>query len=240
MNRILVFLTFFAGCGLAQSAWCQGTGNTGNQVPTTPTTGTPAVGTQTTTAGGDGGGNVSGLNNEFNLGDLINLGQDFSQESMFENDRIQPFVGPSAQNVVHPRSQIDPAGSTLGSAGGAGLTSSRSGLGQNRSQSGPLGSTGLAGTNQQGFTVPRRGVRGAVLYTPVGRSAGSGMVSGFAARLSRLPSFASISSIEVRVEDRIAILTGVVDTAEQKDLIGRQAALEPGVSGVINDLRVGQ
>jgi hypothetical protein len=232
---------------MAVHGWAQGQGNTGGTGGTggTGSTGgmgeTPTFGGGTNTGGQNQGGNVSGFGDPFELGNLLQIGQDFTRDSMYENNRVQPFVGPSTENVLHPRSQIDPAGSTLGSS------SSRGGItfgtsAQNRARGG-LGTTGFGSTgtgSQQGFSVDRRGVRSSLAYTSAGTVADEVTSAQFASRMNRLPLFANVNGVEVHVQNRIATLRGVVPSEQQKEMLGRQAELEPGIDYVVNDLVVQQ
>lgn len=57
-------------------------------------------------------------------------------------------------------------------------------------------------------------------------------------RLTKLPQLQSRGPIEVELQDRTAILRGVVATAHDRDLIERLALLEAGISRVQNELTV--
>lgn len=223
--------------GLGESGLAQGGGGNqtggGGQTPTVQ----PTIPTQN--QGGSQGGDVAMPTSPFQLGDLLTIGQDFSRESVYENNRIQPFVGPSQANVVHPRSQINPAGSTLGSSGGTGFTFSNSGrtAGQTGRSNTGFNSTGTA-TN--GNSVPRRGVRTALNHTPVYVAPSDLVALQFTGRLSRLPALSTAGPVVIAVENRVATLNGVVETTEQGELIARQAELEPGIDRVVNNLQVKQ
>lgn len=235
--KLALTVALVCGVWVPSSCWGQGTGGTGGTGGTTTDTGT-----NTGTGGNQnqGGGDVTGMNDPLQLGDLLTIGQEFTRDSMFENDRIQPFVGPSAANIVHPRSQIDPAGSTLGSSGGGGGGFTFSTQGQNQSRGGAQ-SSGFGGTgSSQGFTVARRGVRSDVAYRPMFLPAGEVVQANFNSRLSRLPALQNIGSVTMQVDNRVATLRGTVASEDQRSLIVRQAALEPGVDRVINELQVNQ
>jgi hypothetical protein len=242
LNRVFIFVLIL-GIGLGPGEWALAQGGGGNQTGggggtgQTPTV-QPTIPTQNQ-GGNQQGGDVSMPTSPFQLGDLLTIGQDFSRESVYENNRIQPFVGPSQANVVHPRSQIDPAGSTLGSAGGTGFTFTNSG--RNTGQTG-RSNTGFnsTGANMNGTEVPRRGVRSALNHTPVFVAPSNVVASQFSGRLSRLPALASAGPVEIAIENRIATLNGIVETAEQGELIARQAELEPGIDRVVNNLQVKQ
>ncbi len=231
MNRKLTCVLVLVGAFCAiQCTLGQGTGGTGTGTGTIGGTGTTTTGTGT-----GQGGNVSLPTGPLDLGSQLTIGPEFSRETVFESVRIQPFVGPSVANTIHPRSQIDPAGSSLGSSSGSGFSFATGG--QNRAQTG-FGNTGIGSSSTQGFSVSRRGIRSAVRYTPIALPAGNLVATNFTGRLSRLPAIQNVGAIEMKVENRIATLSGVVADAAQKSLIARQAELEPGVSQVVNNLEV--
>ena len=235
IQNLTIVIAFCAVFGTLESVCGQGTGGTG-----TTGSGTTNTGTTGTTTGTGQGGNVSLPTAPLDLSDQLTSGPGFTRATMFETVRVQPFVGPSTANIIHPRSQIDPAGSTLGSSGGSGGSGfTFSTGGQNRAQQGS-GNTGFGGigSSTQGFSVSRRGVRSAVRYTPIALPAGNLVSTNFTRRLNRLPAFQNVGAIEMKVDNRVATLSGVVADAEQKSLIAGQAELEPGVSRVVNNLEI--
>jgi hypothetical protein len=60
----------------------------------------------------------------------------------------------------------------------------------------------------------------------------------FARRLPRIPGLESASGVAVSMDGRTAVLQGVVASQNQRDLIGRLALFEPGISDVRNELTV--
>ncbi len=234
--KIILALAAVFGIGIAQTCWAQGPGGTGGTGGTTTST---SSSTSTTTGNGttttqSQAGSVSGMTDALQLGDLLTIGPEFTRETVFESERIQPFVGPSSENIIHPRSQLE-AGSTLGSSGGGGGGFTFSTGGQNRAGTTGFGATGTTGT---GFTVSRRGVRGALRYTPTSLPSGEIVRSNFSSRLIRLSALQNVGSINMSVDNRVATLRGVVASDEQKSLLARQAELEPGVDRVVNELEV--
>ena len=214
----------------AQTGGSSGSGGSSNTggiqiggAPTTTTGTTTTGGTSTST------GTVSGLNELLDLtANELNIGN-FSDESMFENDRIQPFVGPSSENVVHPRSQT-----ASGSTGGSTRSSAGAGRATGRS-------TGAASGNATSFSVPRRSIRTGVRYAfREGHFDSRGVAANFADRIQRTPVLNDLPGVEVSVESRVATLTGTVANAQQRELIERQLRLEPGISSVINLLQISQ
>lgn len=185
-----------------------------------------------------GGGNVPGQQAEQlgeaevqNLGDFINQFNLEPEEVEIENQRLQPFVGPSRaafseQGVSHPRSQIDQA---AGGGGGAGF-------GGGRGQGAPATSDAL-----EGFEVPRAGIRSRLVPRIEVRFPVSAATVGnrFQQRLTRIPAINSAAAgVNVSVQNRVATLSGTVATSEIRDRIERMARLEPGISRIVNQITV--
>lgn len=188
-----------------------GTGNSGDS------TGGQTSGTQTSQGGQAEVQDLGGFINSFNIE---------PEQVEIENQRLQPFVGPSRANMVergfsHPRSQIAPS---TGGAGGGGR-----------------GGGGGAQT-QDGFEVVRAGIRARLVPNYELRLPGAGELpvsTRFQQRLSRLPVLQGAhQGIQVSHSGRTIILNGSVSTLQQKARIERMAALEPGVSAVENNIIV--
>jgi hypothetical protein len=169
---------------------------------------------------------------------------DFSFD--FQNERVQPFVGPSTANLVHPRSMIA-SGTTGTGTGGSARGSTRQSNPLSRLMSGSQfqgQNQGLRGFSTTGNTgVPRRGIRGAVQYTfsAANRQTVSANVpTSFIGRIQQTPQFQGLSSISITMENRVATLSGTVADSEQRSLLERQLMLEPGVSSVVNQLQIQQ
>ncbi len=154
----------------------------------------------------------------------------------FENLRLQPFVGRSTaryfeQELVHPRSLIDPTGGGTGGVGGRTGSSRFTGR-----QTGPG-----TGTQQNGFEIARFGLRTRVIPQIVvqNRPTTQQVSARFQQRLARIPSVAAVSGgINVTMNGRTAILTGTVADAEARERIERLTRLEPGVSRIDNRITV--
>jgi hypothetical protein len=166
-----------------------------------------------------------------NLGDFINQFNLQPEEVEIENMRVQPFVGPSRaafaeQGISHPRSQIDQ------SAGGAQIGGGRGfGFGGGAAASQPL----------EGFEVVRAGVRARLVpQIQVRYPVSAAMVTQrFQQRLGRIPSVnLAAGGVNVSVDNRVATLTGMVATAEQRGRIEALARLEPGISEIDNRIVV--
>ena len=60
----------------------------------------------------------------------------------------------------------------------------------------------------------------------------------FAARIPKIPSFKGVSGLSVQMAGETAVIRGTVQSEEQRELVERLAKLEPGISGVQNELQV--
>lgn len=60
----------------------------------------------------------------------------------------------------------------------------------------------------------------------------------FERRLTRLPGLKGLTSVAVKMEGQIAVLTGSVGSVRVQQLVARLAMLEPGIAGVRNELSV--
>jgi hypothetical protein len=117
------------------------------------------------------------------------------------------------------------------------------GFGRTGGGAGGFGGRGQQGLNQLGNTgtsTPIRvPIRLSAELSSFRAASQTTRATAFEKRLTKLPGFAKTSSVSVVLEGRTAILQGAVATERQRGLIQRLVMLEPGVSGVRNDLTVG-
>lgn len=71
------------------------------------------------------------------------------------------------------------------------------------------------------------------------RAAQGALSTRFAPMLQRVSQLRATGPVSVTIQGRTAVLTGVVDSSETRSLLERIARMEPGVSNVRNELRVG-
>ncbi len=176
-----------------------------------------------------------------------NGGLDLSQNPLtfdFENKRIQPFVGPSSENVTHPRSLMastatNGSGSTTRSTGTTRQTNPLASLLRGNQFGGQNFGLGAIG-NSASSGLPRRGVRTAMQYTfsPNLAAVSVAAPANFESRIQRTPQFQGVGPFHVTMNNRTATLSGTVANSEQKSLLERQLLLEPGVSDVVNNLQI--
>lgn len=194
------------------------------------------------TGGGDTGGGDTGVqgNDTFDTGDLVGdtteLQEipDFDLQSItpeIENERLQPFVGPTGETIQHPLSQ------TEGGAGTGGNQFNFGNIGRGGTAGGGVGGSG------PGFTVPRRSMRARLrnqISVPNVQFRDQNTSSRFQQRLVRIPALqnVNVTGVNISVEDRKATLTGTVSTPQQKQLVERMARLEPGIYSIDNQIRV--
>lgn len=181
------------------------------------------IGSNSGTAGGSRGGS-SGTNVFSNAQGLGSNGQGFRGAG--SGNLLQGMgmtQGGGLQNQMGANAGMNNLG--LGIAGAR----------NNRNQFGIFGNTNQNGMNGQTRTQMRIPV--AIGFQPP-RVTATARARGFEARLLNLPGLDSAKNITVTMEGRTAILTGVVESDHEKDLIGRLAKLEPGISDVQNDLEV--
>ncbi len=160
----------------------------------------------------------------------------------FENLRIQPFVGRSLdryieQGLVHPRSlfSADSVGNNQAFGGGGGTGNNRFG-GQNQTG-------GLQPGAQNGFEVPRQSLRTRarpqffVANKPTPRQ----VSTRFQQRLAQMQiANGPDSELRVNLAGSVAILSGTVASAEERDRVVRMARLEPGIYRIENRIDVRQ
>jgi hypothetical protein len=204
------------------------------------------------------GGAVGGLDNR-NTG-LTQSGQISSSAAIVRDET--GFIG--ASGAANPRSR----GGTAGGLGTGGLspafglgTSLGGGLGLgNNLFGGGLGGIGggfgggIGGFGGGGFGrntqmqgqggAGRQGQMQQPIRAPIRIGFTQATVSSevvsqrFSQRLEKLPGIRLESPVAVEMEGRTAILRGVVTSENDRDLVGRLALLEPGISEVRNELTV--
>jgi osmotically-inducible protein OsmY len=93
--------------------------------------------------------------------------------------------------------------------------------------------------NQQGSKKPLRVSIRADIPTTNASASPTHVSRQFEARLKKLPALERGEAVQVTMEGRTAILTGTVASERDRELVAGLAMLEPGISSVQNDLRVG-
>ena len=171
-------------------------------------------------------------------------------------DRVQElgFVGASSETSGPPLSD----GATFGGGVNNSGTQAGGGGGGNQFQGGGFnggfgGQNQLGGGTQNGFQVIRRNLRANLVprfeVAPVSNEQ---TAVRFQSRIARQPVPRSsvqngaglsmqgspISSVNVEVENRTAVLTGYVGSPSERDRWERQLRLEPGVDKIINQIEV--
>lgn len=236
---LISFVLFPVASLVAQGTGGTGGGNTGGN--TQGQTGNQ----QTTTGQPTNTGGTAGQTSQFNPSDTVDFGSILDQFvvpeiEQIESERLQPFVGASRsyfeenQIPAHPRSQLAP-----GSGGGTGGGNSFGGFslgGQNA-----FGRTGQFGS-QNGFTVPRLGVRARlnpqIVQTRPRVNEQTAAIN-FQDRLLRIPATQDIDyGISLNVSGGRAVLSGTVANDADKVRIERMARLEPGIYAIENRITV--
>jgi hypothetical protein len=207
-----------------------GTGNTGGNLGTTS-------GNTGNIGGGGSAGRVPDLSNILNIEGSI---------PVLEDKRRQPFVGATSE-LGRAVDTTSPATGFVGPDSSPFTSGAATGGSAGRTPGGTTGSQGApAGTGQQnGFVVTRKGIRSRV--TPAFRASsvdGDFVSTQFQSRMQRQPSTSSMANsfernVQVNVQNRTAVVTGVVASAEQADRIVRQLQLQPGIYKIENRLTVG-
>lgn len=242
----LVVVVVFAAWTIPAAAQDQG-GVPGGQIPGGTTGGDTGGQTAGQTAVPDAGQipfgdtDFQAQNEAPDLGDLLEAFNPEPEAVEFENLRIQPFVGRSReryleQGLVHPRSLLstDSLGSNTGSGGGGGNA-----FGNFQNQ----GGANLQPSGQNGFEVVRQSLRTrAVPQFVVNNRPTTGQVSTrFQQRLAQLQlASGPESDVRVNLAGTLAILSGTVNSVEERDMIERMARLEPGIYRIENRLDIGQ
>ncbi len=145
------------------------------------------------------------------------------------NERFVPgsrqsgtFVGGDTGDVRNARSQ------------GGGAMGGRGGLQQLFSQFRNANQTGQGNTSNSSRTLRAPLTVGFSLPDQSAASVGGN----FEKYLSRMPAMSSNANVSVSMEGRVAVLRGTVSTEHERDLAGRLALFEPGISDVRNELVV--
>ncbi|MGI9515407.1 MAG: BON domain-containing protein [Pirellulaceae bacterium] len=173
------------------------------------------------------------------LGDLLEAFNPEPEAVEFENLRIQPFVGRSReryleQGLVHPRSLLstDSLGSNTGSGGGGNA------FGNFQNQG-----TSLQPSGQNGFEVVRQSLRTRAVprFVVNNRPTTRQVTSRFQQRLAQLQlTSGPESDVRVNLAGTLAILSGTVNSVEERNMIERMARLEPGIYRIENRLDIRQ
>jgi len=172
------------------------------------------------------------------------------------------FVGGGQSADATAQGILDQATSTSSSAfssngsGGSifgGGASTGAGNANNFNSLGALGALGFGGrgglgnrNSSQQFNSNTTGAASSPVRIPIRlgselralQAAAPSRITALEKRLTKLPGLEKSGSVSVVLAHRVAILTGVVATERDRDLIGRLAMLEPGVSHVQNDLTI--
>ncbi|MBM4003205.1 MAG: BON domain-containing protein [Planctomycetes bacterium] len=154
------------------------------------------------------------------------------------------FRGSGSGNLLQGMGAAPGMGGT-GGLGGMGM-GGRGGMGgmgmgmmggMGRNQFGMFGNMNQNNMNNRGRSNMRIPVKLGFTPKPVSSVAVSQQ---FVTRLRNLPGLNVTENVSVTMEGRTAILTGTVGSENEKDLIGRLARLEPGISDVQNDLEIAE
>lgn len=241
----LITFAFFCSADVA----AQGTGGTGGGTGQTgggntqgQTTNQQMIPGQQT--GGTGG---SGQTSQFSPSEAVDFGSIldrfvFPEPEQISSERLQPFVGASRsyfeenQFPAHPRSQVAAGSGGTGGGGGTSFGGFTTSPGRNAAgQSGQFG-------NQNGFSVPRLGVRARLnpqIVQTRPRIDEQTVATNFQNRLYRIPATQDIApGINFSLARGTAVLTGTVANEAEKIRIERMARLEPGVYTIENRITV--
>lgn len=233
-------------------------GNTGSGI-----TGGGNTGGSNTGSGGTGDSSGQAPGNDFDQQDLDLGGDDYQ----FDDIRRPRFAGVSRETVVHPFTRVGNSEAlqtdgnsdeSVSATGGQTArtqnvqgTGSVNGTNQFNSPFGqfggfnPFGQTGLGGAGVQSPTPVRSALTfnaapTSHLTSPTTQSLQIPVRS--EALLSRVRSIPSLqySNVTVELVDRTAIVSGIVQSEEEKQRITRILRLEPGVSQIDNQAEVRQ
>ena len=141
------------------------------------------------------------------------------------------FVGAATENTGPPLAEGATFGGGVNDSGGRGIGGGGGG--------GPGQGFGPA-TEENGFTVIRRSLRARLVPRyEVRRTSPTEISNRFNNRFYRLPeSDAFAGQFSITINNRVATVTGVVQSREQSDRIVRQLRLEPGVYKIDNQLQI--
>ena len=236
MSRIFTPLLLLAISGslLATQGMAQTTGGTGGTGGTTGNTGTGGTtgqvsNTQTPNTV-SGGTQVGDVGSNVNLDDSLGVAVSDSIEPPDDRE-TGGFAGLSTDQIVHPYSEFYESLNTGGGGGGAGIGGGRGG---------GVGGFGAGGGQSNGFNVIRSNVRSRLLPQINAPRMSPVVVSNrFSQQLTRVPGLRALAgNISLQVSDRTGVLTGFVQSAEQRALIERQARLAPGVYRLVNQIQI--
>jgi hypothetical protein len=246
---VAVSLTIF---GFASAASAQGIGGGGTGGGGTGGGGTGGGGT---VGGGGGGGGAPG--NQFNQQQLELGGTDFE----FENIRQARFAGVSREAVVHPYTRVgqntpiltqgnadtgantNTPARTQTTGGAAGnfnaFNQFNSPFGQIFGFGGGFGGFGAQQATPVRSTLSFSSTASSHLTNPAVSGSQIPVVTN-QALTSRIQSIPGLQSVRASVvlEDRIAVVSGMAQSEEEKSRITRLLRLEPGVSKVVNRMQV--
>lgn len=201
-----------------------------------------------TSVSGLGGAGTSGARTNRTQG--MQQGGQLSSAAAISRD-ASAFVGDSAGSFLsRSGSQGTMRGGMTGVSGlgGLGTMGAMGMMGGMTGRSGMMGRSGF-GTNQFGQTnlggrAGRAGTGTSQVRTPlrlgfeVSRSGATEISARLERRIPRIPGLESVAGVAVTMDGQTAVLQGAVASQTQRDLIGRLALLEPGVSEVRNELVV--
>ena len=194
------------------------------------------------------GGGVSGVNRDSGL---TQTGQ-ISSSAAIQRD-AGSFIGSGAGGNI--RSNVDlPIGGALGLGpnlgaglkfgssilGGPGSFGGFGGGGLNSAQFGRGGQQNgqnAFGQGNQSQNPLRAPIRIGFTQAP---TPGSVVSQRFSRRLDNLPGIQLRSKVTVEMDGRTAVLRGIVTSENDRDLVGRLAQLEPGISEVRNELTIAE
>ena len=201
--------------------------------------------------GGDGGDGGGAVNNNFLGGGgagTTDGGENVNLDGAAELDfggvpdmRNQGFVGATAPGITE-NGFVGAGSQTFGELaegatfGGGVNDSATSSI---PSGSGGGGAGGFNGANAGGSVI-RSNLRTRLRPAFAAPSIPSRVVEGnFNSNLARQPTAQSlVGRYQVRIENKTAIVTGVVDTQADADRLIRQLRLQPGVYGIVSQLQV--
>ena len=206
--------------------------------------------------GGDGGDGGGAVNNNFLGGGgagTTDGGENVNLDGAAELDfggvpdmRNQGFVGATAPGITE-NGFVGAGSQTFGELAegatfGGGVNDSATSSIPSGSGGGGAGGGGAGGFNgaNAGGSVIRSNLRTRLRPAFAAPSIPPRVVEGnFNSNLARQPTAQSlVGRYQVRIENKTAIVTGVVDTQADADRLIRQLRLQPGVYGIVSQLQV--
>ena len=214
MRRFLFHFTLLAGVIASQVALAQ-TNNTGSN-----TTGNTTTGGQTS---------LTGQNSSEGVGSI-----DGDERFLRDNQQTGGVLGAAAPTVGLFNTQG--ANSPTGGNRQFGIGRGPQAFGQNNFNNQLLnslfGGAGVGGSQQKPLRMPLK-----LGFKPPARKP-EAVAAKLQSRLTRLPRVQKMGRVEIRLQGGKAILSGQVNSEEDRRLLTRLAMFEPGVSDVQNDLQV--